>query len=115
MTDDEITAHQPYETISHYKVSLTIPNDETTQVIIKTKTAGVCFATSKEDALAQTKMGNQYSQETYTSYILGYVRDNLQTIDAADADLIYTKEPTIKLMTDDDLDGFQREVLSANG
>ena len=112
---DENTAHHPYQTITHYKVSLTIPDDETTQVIIKTKTAGVCFATSKEDALAQTKMGNQYSQETYTSYILGYVRDNLLTIDADDADLIYTKEPTIKLMTDDDLDGFQRQVLSANG
>ena len=111
MTDENNT-HQPHQTLTHYKVSLTIPDDETTQVIIKTKTAGLCFATSKEDALAQTKMGNQYSQETYTSYILGYVRDNLLTIDA---DLIYTKEPTIKLMTDDDLDGFQREVLSANG
>ena len=60
-------------------------------------------------------MGNQYSQETYTSYILGYVRDNLLTIDVADTDLIYTAEPTIKLMTDDDLGGFQRQVLSANG
>ena len=114
MTDENAT-HHPYQTITHYKVSLTIPDDETTQVIIKTKTVGLCFATSKEDALAQTKMGNQYSQETYTSYILGYLRDNLLTIDADDADLIYTKEPTIKLMTDDDLDGFQREVLSANG
>ena len=115
MTDDENTTHQPYETITHYKVSLTIPDDETTQVIIKTKTAGLCFATSKEDALAQTKMGNQYSQETYTSYILGYVRDNLLTIDADDADLIYTKDPTIKLMTDENLHDFQRDVISANG
>jgi hypothetical protein len=112
---DENTTHHPYQTITHYKVSLTIPDDETTQVIIKTKSVGVCFATSPEDALQQTKKGNQYSQSSYASYILRYVRDNLLTIDADDADLIYTKEPTIKLMTDDDLDGFQREVLSANG
>ena len=112
---DENTTHQSYQTITHYKVSLTIPDDETTQVIIKTKTVGLCFATSKEDALAQTKMGNQYSQETYTSYILGYLRDNLLTIDADDADLIYTKEPTIKLMTGEDLQDFQRDVVSANG
>ena len=39
-----MTSHQPYQTITHYKVSLTIPDDETTEVIIKTKSAGVCFA-----------------------------------------------------------------------
>jgi hypothetical protein len=112
---DEMTAHQPYQTITHYKVSLTLPDDETTQVIIKTKSAGVCFATSQEDALAQTKIENQYSQSSYTSYILGYVRDNLFGIDADDADIIYTKEPTIKLMTGDELQDFQRDVVSANG
>ena len=51
--------HHPYQTITHYTCSFTIPDDETTQVIIKTKTSGVCFATSPEDALAQTKTGNQ--------------------------------------------------------
>jgi hypothetical protein len=112
---DENTTHHPYQTITHYKVSLTIPDDETTQVIIKTKSVGVCFATSPEDALQQTITSNEYSQSSYASYILGYVRDNLLTIDADDADLIYTKEPTIKLMTGDDIDGFQRQVLSANG
>jgi len=114
MTDVK-TTHHPYQTTTHYTCSLTIPDDETTEVIIKTKSAGVCFATSPEDALNQTKTGNQYSQSSYASYILRYVRDNLLTIDADDADLIYTKDPTIKLMTDDDLGGFQREVLSANG
>ena len=114
MTDENAT-HHPYQTITHYKVSLTIPDDETTQVIIKTKSSGVCFATSPEDALNQTKTGNQYSQSSYASYILRYVRDNLLTIDADDADLIYTDEPTINPMTDEDLQGFQRDVVSANG
>ena len=112
---DENTTHHPYETITHYKVSLTIPNDETTQVIIKTKSAGVCFATSPEDALNQTKTANEYSQQSYASYILRYVRDNLLTIDVADTDLIYTKEPTITPMTQEDLQDFQRDVVSANG
>ena len=114
MTDVK-TTHQPYQTITHYTCRLTIPDDETTQVIIKTKTSGVCFATSPEDALQQTKTGNQYSQQSYASYILGYVRDNLHTIDVDDADLTYTKDPTIKLMTGDDLQDFQRDVVSLNG
>ena len=64
-------------------------------------------ATSPDDALAQTKTGNEYSQSSYASYILGYVRDNLLMIDADDADLIYTDEPTVKIMTGDDIDGFK--------
>ena len=43
------------------------------------------------------------------------VRDQLLTIDADDADLIYTDEPTINPMTDDDLQDFQRDVVSTNG
>ena len=112
---DENTTHHAYQTITHFTCSLTIPDDETTEVIIKTKSAGVAFATSPEDALNQTKPANEYSQQSYASYILRYVRDNLLTIDADDADLIYTDEPTINPMTDDDLQGFQRDVVSANG
>ena len=107
--------HHPYQTITHYTCSFIIPDDETTQVTIKTKSSGVCFASSPEDALAQTKTSNEYSQQSYASYILGYVRDNLLTIDAADATLTYTQDPTINPMTQDDLQDFQRDVVSANG
>ena len=92
-------SHQPYQTIISYKVSLTIPDDETTEVIIKTKSAGVCFASSPQDALQQTKTGNQYSKQSYASYIMNYVRENLCNVDVDDTNLTYTKEPTIKLMT----------------
>ena len=112
---DENTTHHPYQTISHYTCSFTIPDDETTEVPIKTKSAGVAFATSPEDALNQTKTANQYSQQSYASYILRYVRDNLLTIDVNDVTLTYTQDPTINPMTDDDLQGFQRDVVSANG
>ena len=73
------------------------------------------FATSPEDALAQTNTGNEYSQQSYASYILRYVRENLASVDVADTDLTYADEPTITLMTDDDLQDFQRDVVSANG
>jgi transaldolase len=112
---NENTTHHPYQTITQYEVSLTIPDDETTEVTIKTKSAGVAFATSPEDALNQTKTANEYSQQSYASYILRYVRDNLLTIDVNDVTLTYTQDPTINPMTDDDLQGFQRDVVSANG
>jgi len=112
---DENTTHHPYQTTTHYTCSFIIPDDETTQITIKTKSSGVCFASSPEDALQQTKTSNEYSQQSYASYILGYVRDNLPSVDVADANLTYTDEPTITPMTDDELASFQREVVSLNG
>ena len=114
MTDVK-TSHHPYQTTTHYTCSVTIADDETTQVTIKTKSSGVCFATSPEDALQQTKTSNEYSQQSYASYILGYVRDNLPSVDVADTNLTYTQDPTITPMTDDELASFQREVVSLNG
>ena len=110
-----MTSHQPYQTITSYEVSLTIPDDETTEVIIKTKSAGVCFATSPEDALNQTNTENEYSKQSYASYILDYVRDNLMTIEIENVELTYTQEPIIVPMTQEDLSSFQREVVSLNG
>ena len=111
MTD----THHPYQTITHYTCSFTIPDDETTEITIKTKVVGVVFASSPEDALAQTKTANQYSHQSYASYILGYVRDNLLTIDVADVILTYTDEPSVTPMSDEDLQDFQRDVVSSNG
>ena len=112
---DKNTTHHPYQTITHYTCSFTIPDDETTEVTIKTKSAGVAFASSPQDALNQTKTANHYSQQSYASYILGYLRDNLLTIDVNNVTLTYTQDPTINPMTDEDLQGFQRDELSANG
>jgi hypothetical protein len=41
--------------------------------------------------------------------------DNLLTIDVNNVTLTYTQDPTINPMTDEDLQGFQRDELSANG
>jgi hypothetical protein len=106
--------HKPFQTVTYYQVSFTIPDDKETEVIVRTKSVGVCFATSPEDALNQTKTGNEYSKQSYASYIIRYMRDNLWEVDVDDTKLTYTKEPTINLMSDEDLKGFQRDIISAN-
>lgn len=113
---DELNSnHSPYTTITHYECSFTLPDDGNTEVTISTKTAGVCFASSPEDALQQTKSANDYSYKSYSSYILKYLRENLWEIDIENVELSYTEEPTIKPMTDDELKDFEREVISTNG
>ncbi|MEL0112642.1 MAG: hypothetical protein VW835_13000, partial [Rickettsiales bacterium] len=66
--DDLNPSHSPYRTITEYTCSLIIPDDEITEVIIKTKSAGVCYASSPEDALKQMKCDQQYSQQGYASH-----------------------------------------------
>ena len=104
--------YRPYRTITSYTCSLTIPDDNTTEVIIKTKSAGLCYATSPKDALKQMECDQQYSQQGYASHILRYVAENLPEINLESVDLTYTGEPIITPMTDDELSGFQREVVS---
>ena len=113
---DELNSkHHPYKTITHYKCSLTLNEDEVTEVIIKTKTAGVCFATSPEDALQQTKSENLYSKQTYASHLLNFVSNNLRLVDIENVEVCYTEEPTIAPMPDDEIAEFQREIISLNG
>jgi hypothetical protein len=104
-----------YKTIVPYTVTFTIPDDATTQVTISTKSQGVCFASSLEEALEQTQANNDYSHQTYASYILGYIADNLIMVDVEDTAVTYTDEPTITSITQDELEDFQREVISRNG
>ena len=113
---DELNSkHHPYKTITHYKCSLTLNEDEVTEVIIKSKTAGVCFATSPEDALQQTKSANLYSKQTYASHLLNFVSNNLRLVDMDNVEVIYTEEPTIAPMPDEEIAEFQREIISLNG
>ena len=104
-----------YKTIVPYTVTFTIPDDATTRVTISTKSEGICFASSQEEAMEQTIANNDYSHQTYASYILGYVADNLLMVDAEDTALTYTDDPTITPITQDELEDFQREVISGNG
>jgi hypothetical protein len=45
---------------------------------------------------------------------MSYVKENLCNVDVDDTNLTYTKEPTIKLITQEELKDFQRDVVSAN-
>ena len=111
--EDELNAtHRPYRTITRNTCSLTIPDDNSTEVTIKTKSAGVCYASSPEDALKQMECDQKYAQKGYTSHILRYVTENLPEIDLESLDLTYTGELIVTPMTDDVLSGFQREVVS---
>ena len=112
---DELNSnHRPYETITSYTCSIIIPDDEITEITIKTKSTGVSFATSLEDAISQTRYENKYSKKSYASYILGYVKKHLSTIDTKSAVLTYDEEPIAKRMTDDEIAVWEREVLDAN-
>ena len=64
--------------------------------------------------MGTTKYENKYSKKSYASYILGYVKKHLSTLDTKTAVLTYDAEPIVKLMTDEEIEVWEREVLDAN-
>ena len=113
--DDLHTTYSPYRTITEYTCSLIIPDDEITEVIIKTKSVGVCYSSSPDDALKQMECDKQYSQQSYASHILRYVAENLTEVELENVEMTYTGEPIVTPMTEDEIAGFQREVVSIYG
>ena len=113
--DEQNPDYHPYRTINAYTCSLIIPDDEITEVIIKTKSAGVCYASSPDDALKQMECDKQYSKQSYASHILRYVADNITEIDLDEVELAFIDEPIVSPMTNDELADFQRDVVSLNG
>ena len=113
--DDLHTTYSPYRTITEYTCSLIIPDDEITEVIIKTKSVGVCYSSSPDDALKQMECDKQYSQQSYASHILRYVAENLTEVELEDCEMAFVGEPIVTPMTDDELADFQRDVVSLNG
>jgi hypothetical protein len=57
----------------------------------------------------------KYSQQSYASHILHYVAENLPTIALENVEMTYTGEPIVTPMTEDEIAGFQREVVSIYG
>ena len=106
--------HHPYEVIVSYTCSFDMPDDEYTEITIKTKSKGVSVASSLEDATSQIKIENEHSKKAYASYVLGFLRKNLSKVDMSSAVLTYDGEPIIKRMTDEEIDVWEKDIIDAN-
>ena len=94
-----------------YSVKFTLSDDDNhTQVIINTTSQEMTFARSEEDALFQKEKNDAVSKNGYTNHIINWVQERMSTNEKCE--LTYTDKATVQEMTDEEMEEYQREVIS---
>lgn len=98
-----------------YNVTLDIEGDNgLTKLTIETISEEIIIAKSEQDAHEQKLLTNSISGDGYKNHILNFVRDEISRTESSQAKIKYTDEPKITLMNDDELQDFERDVISLN-
>ena len=96
-----------------YQVKFRLTEDgNRTEVLINTISEEMTFARTKKDALLQKERNDAVSKEGYTKHIVNWVGDRMYRIDLDSCELAYTGTTDVKEMTDEELEEYQREVIS---
>ena len=104
-----------YSVIFPYQVRFTLEGDgNNTEVIINSKSEETFYGKSEEDISLQKELADAYSKNTYSRYIKNWVMKEMDKVKPQDCRLRYTGEPTIRPMTDEELEIWERQVLSSN-
>ena len=99
-----------------YQVRITIPYDgHKTEVIINTTSEQVHFARNSKEVHYQNLLSQKHSKESLTTYIKGFVIDELYNSEPENEHLTFTGKSVVSEMTDTELETFKLELLSANG
>ena len=96
-----------------YQVKFRLAEDgNRTEVLINTISEEMTFARTKKDALLQKERSDAVSKDGYTKHIVNWVGDRMYRIDLDSCELAYTGTTDVKEMTDEELEEYQREVIS---
>ena len=97
-----------------YTVTLPLESSEygLTKVTIETTSEEVLFAKTQQDANEQKLLSNAVSGDGYIKHIINFISNEIGHVEYSKAQIKYTDEPTITVMTEDELQNFQRDVTS---
>jgi hypothetical protein len=94
-----------------YSVTFSLSDDDHhTQVIINTTSQEMTFARSGQDALYQKEKNDAVSKNGYTNHIINWVQTRMSPNDTCE--LTYTNSPTVEEMTEEEIETYEREVIS---
>jgi len=88
-------------------------DDNRTEVIINSISEEMTFARTRKDALLQKERNDAVSKEGYTKHIINWVHERMgKSYFLETCELAYTGTSDVREMTDEELDNYQREVIS---
>jgi len=97
-----------------YTVKFHLEEDPNTEIIISTRTEEYYYAKTKKDVFQMKELGDSHSHISLPKYIIKYVDEQLWTVDPEKCDLTFTGETIIDELTEEELEDFQRRILSTN-
>ena len=110
------TLENPYRTYSvkfPYQVSFSFPDDDHHTAITTQSTSEILrYGRDQQDVEHQMKLDQNHGEPTYAKHLINWVRDRLWNIDPRDATVTYGDNPTIEIMTDEQIDEFREGCLN---
>ena len=97
-----------------YQVRFRLSEDDNrTEVTISTISEEMTFARSRKDALLQKERNDAISKDGYTRHIVNWVQERMCTQYLLDTcDFAFTGAADVSEMTDQELEEYEREVIS---
>ena len=97
-----------------YQVKFRLAGDDhRTEVIINTISEEMTFARTKKDALLQKERNDAVSKDGYTRHIVNWVQERMcSTYFLETCDLAFNGAADVTEMTDQELEEYEREVIS---
>ena len=97
-----------------YQVKFCLAEDDhRTAVIINTISEEMTFARTKKDALLQKERNDSISKDGYTNHIVNWVQNRMcKPYFLKTCDLAYTGTSDVSEMSDEELEAYEREVIS---
>ena len=105
---------RPYKIQFSYSVKFTLSDDDhRTEVIIDSISQEMTFARSEQDALFQKEQNDAVSKNGYTRHIVNWVKDCMSKQHFTETcELTYSGNPSVQEMTDEEIETYEREVIS---
>jgi len=97
-----------------YSVRFHLEEDPNTEITITTRSEEFYYAKTEKEVLQMKELGDSHSHISLPKYIIKYMDEQLWTVDPEKCDLTFTGKPIINELTLEELEDFQRKILSAN-
>jgi hypothetical protein len=96
-----------------YTCSFTIPDDgNVTTVTIESRSEVLRYGRDTHDMNLQMKLDQEHGKPTYAKHLIEWTRDRMHTIDPREVEVSYGDNPTIELMTNEQINEFREGCLN---
>ena len=105
--------YQTYRVTFPYQVKFSFAEDDhNTEVIIKTKSVEYYFGKDEQDIMFQKELSDRISDVGMKKHILKFIENHLWEIEPETCELEETGKPELHLMTQEEIDETEREIIS---